>query len=511
MLKTSGESTPAAAPASQAARRRRAFRTALMAVGIGWAVVIALIVIGLAIPPASPHPALADPPAHQSASRQATPAPKPSKAAPSPSAAPGHGTTQVTHTSPDPVPTQKAQTSKEFSNNPVACRAGSKCRSYGCKRPAAGAKALTFDSVQAAFNGNGVAPTTQASLGSFDCGGFSYRAGQLASDGFGPGDQVAVAGKVLTLPRVPSGAPDEIIAQGQVIHLNPARKRVSELGFLGAGTFGTQRGTVTIHYVGGATQKATLRFADWYADVATRGSVIAASALWNVPLAQTHSFGPAPVSVYYEQIPVSSSKPIASVTLPRNQNLHLFDIGLPEAARYQSVTSAYNDGGLTTAANSGAGNFDGAGHSYDSAALTAKGLRPGAQVSVHGARFTWPGSDSLDNIRTQGQTVGVKGAGRVLAFLGAATLGTQRGTVIIHYADGSSQSAVLSFADWRADRAADGGTILASVPWTQIPGAGQHQVSVYSASVPLKAGQAVVSVTLPVNIDLHVFAIAAGK
>jgi hypothetical protein len=509
MLRTSGESAPAAVPANQAARRRRAFRTALAAIGAGWAVVIALVVIGFAIPPGSSHPALANPPAHQPA-RQATPTPT---ARPSHSAAPVHRTTQVTHTSPEPVPTQKAQTRNEFGNTPVACRAGSKCRSFGCKRPAAGARALTFGSVQAAFNGSGIAPASEASLGSFDCGGFSYQSGQLASQGFGPGDQVTVAGKVLTLPSVPVGAPDEIIAQGQVIHLNPARKRATELGFLGAGAFGTQRGTVTITYVGGSTQKATLRLADWYSDVAVPGSVIAASALWNVPVGQTHSFGPAPVSVYYEQIPVSSSKPIASVTLPRNQNLHLFDIGFPEAARYQGVAAAYNDGGLATAADSGDGNFDGAGHSYDSAALAAKGLRPGAQVSVRGVGFTWPrsGPGQLDNIRTQGQTVAIKGAGRVLSFLGAATLGTQRGTVTIHYADGSSQSAVLSFADWRAGRAADGGTTVATVPWTQIPAAGQHQVSVYSDSVPLTAGQAVVSVTLPVNIDLHVFAIAEGK
>jgi hypothetical protein len=508
MLKTSGESAPAAASADPRGRRRRAFRTALMAVAMGWALVIALAVIGLAIPPTASHPAFAGGPPHH------------------PAAGATHRTSPVAHASqqaspaaqkasqvPAVSPTQKAQTTKEFDHNPVACQSGSKCKSFGCNRAKADVKATTFGSLQAAFDGNGVAPSDEASLGNFDCGGFSYQASQLAADGFGPGDQVAVAGKVLTLPRVPSAAPDEIIAQGQVIHLNPARKRVSELGFFGAGTFGTQAGTVTITYVGGSTQKATLRFADWYADVATAGSVIAASGLWNVPPAQTHSFGPAPVSVYYDQIPVSSAKPIASVTLPRDPKLHLFDIGLPQAARYGTVMSAYNDGGLATAANAGDGNFDGAGHSYNSTALAAKGLRPGAQVSVQGARFTWPssGPGRLDNIRTQGQTVAVKGAGRVLGFLGAATLGTQRGTITIHYADGSSQSAVLSFADWRAGRAADGGTIVATVPWNQIPGAGQHEVSVYSATVPLKAGQTVVSVTLPVNIDLHVFAVAEGK
>ena len=108
-----------------------------------------------------------------------------------------------------------------------------------------------------------------------------------------------------------------------------------------------------------------MQFADWYSDMATPGSVIAASGLWNVPPAQTGSFKPAPVSVYYDQLAVSSSKPIASVTLPNNPNLHLFDIGVPEPASYRTVTSAYDDRGLATAADSGDGNFDGAGHSYN--------------------------------------------------------------------------------------------------------------------------------------------------
>ena len=51
MLRTSGESAPAAVSVNQAGRRRRAFRVALTAVGFGWAVVIVLMVIGFAIPP----------------------------------------------------------------------------------------------------------------------------------------------------------------------------------------------------------------------------------------------------------------------------------------------------------------------------------------------------------------------------------------------------------------------------------------------------------------------------
>lgn len=503
MLRTSGETTPAAAFVGRSGRRRRLFRAAAIAVGFGWAAVIALVVIGLAIPPNAPRPAFAGTSAHRptaAAAHRVGAAHRPSQVANSP-----QNVSPAQHSQ-----TIASQTSTEFSHNPVACPTASKCGNLGCKRSAVAS--TPFGSVQAAFDGHGVAPPDNASVGSFDCGGFSYQAQQLAADGFEPGHEVAVAGQVLTLPRIALGAADEIISQGQVIHLNPARKRAAELGFLGAGEFGTQSGTVTITYAGGSTQTATLRLADWYADVAAAGSVIAASGLWNVPPAQARNFGPAPVSVYYEQIPVNPSKPIASVTLPKNPHLHLFDIGVPTAARYRTVISAYNDTGLARTAAARNGNYDGAGHSYSSGALAAKGLRPGASVTASGVRFTWPryGPGRLDNIRTQGQTIGVTGAGRVLGFLGAATLGTQRGTITIHYADGTTQSATLTFADWRANHAASGGTLVATVPWNRIPGAAQHQVSVYSATVPLEAGKTVVSVTLPVNIDMHVFAIAEG-
>jgi hypothetical protein len=53
---------------------------------------------------------------------------------------------------------------------------------------------------------------------------------------------------------------------------------------------------------------------------------------------------------------------------------------------------------------------------------------------------------------------------------------------------------------------------VATVPWNDAPGStlGAHQVSVYSATVPLAAGKTVASVTLPENFNMHVFAIATG-
>jgi beta-glucosidase len=391
---------------------------------------------------------------------------------------------------------------------------------------------IAFGSVSAAFNGVGVASASDPSAGDFDGDGYSFEAEQLDADGFAPGDTVVADGQELTLPSEASGAPDEITAEGQVIDLNQSG---SGLGFLGAGTFGTQSGTVTVTYTDGTSQTATLSLADWYANSPVSGTVIAASSPWNrpsvnspfrrgrvaprpgplrVPLPQEASLRPHTVSVYYAQIPVDPGKTIASVTLPDNPQLHLFDVGVPTSASYSSVTSAYDDTGLAPSASALDGNYDGAGYSYDSGALPAAGLSPGAQVTAQGVRFTWPkyAPGSFDNLRAEGQTVAVPGSGSVLGLLGAGAFGTQTGTVTITYTDGTTQSASVSFADWYANGAAPGGTVVATVPWNNGSGStrGPHDVSVYSATVRLEAGKTVASVTLPADFNMHVFAIAAG-
>jgi beta-glucosidase len=240
---------------------------------------------------------------------------------------------------------------------------------------------------------------------------------------------------------------------------------------------------------------------------------MAASALWNVPPAHAAKFVLAPVAVYYAQIPLIAGRTVTAVTLPDNRDLHLFDIGVPVAATFDSLPPALDDTALVPARDALEGNYDGAGRSYNSAALATAGLRPGAPVTSQGVTFRWPqyGGGRFDNVRAEGQTIAVSGTGGVLGFLGSATAGTQAGQVKIQYVNGSSESATLTFASWRADRAADGGRVVATVPWNQAAGSGRQQVSVYSAVIPLRAGQAVASVTLPDNFDIHVFAIAVGR
>ena len=241
MLSNSGDPAPNAASAEPTERRRRVFRTAAIAVGLGWTAVIALIVVGLTIAPSAPqtaaapvpaptHSSSASPSSHPTATATAT-------ASPTTPATPAvHRAAQVPPSPPKLSGPQLTETSREFAHVPGACAPVHKCENLGCKHSEVTPVTTAFSSVQAAFNGRGDALPEDASAGNFDCGGFSYQAQQLSSNGFGPGDEVAVEGEMLKLPGVTAGAPDEIAARGQVIQLN-LTKPASKLAFLGAGEF----------------------------------------------------------------------------------------------------------------------------------------------------------------------------------------------------------------------------------------------------------------------------------
>jgi beta-glucosidase len=417
--------------------------------------------------------------------------------------APGATVTRVFHVT---VPSSAPAGSYTFTGTAAYDAAGTWDTTTGTA-----ATSIAFASVASAFDGVGIVPAADVAAGNYDGGGFSFQQQELTADGFAPGDTVAAEGGQLTLPPVASGAPDEITAEGQVIDLNQSG---GELGFLGSGTFGTQSGTVTVNYTDGTSSTATLSMGDWFADAAAPGTVIAASGQWNVPASETSSFGPETVAVYYAQLPVDASKTIASVTLPNNAEMHFFDVGVPSPATYPSVKAAYDDTGIAPAASSVDGNYDGGGFSFDADALPAAGLAPGASVTAQGVPFTWPsfGPGAFDNVRAAGQTIAVSGSGTSLGFLGSGSNGAQSGTVTINYTDGTSSTATLSLADWFSDTAAPGGTIVGTVTWNPAAGStlGAHQVSVYSAVLPLTAGKTVASVTLPENFQMHIFAIGVG-
>src|SRR5713226_8631576 len=276
MLPEPGATTRTPVFVDPTGRRRRAVRAALVAVLSGSLALVAFVAIGLTSGAYAPQTVLG----------LGTPSRRPILAA-------GGGSENVDQSSPSThsgsprgpsgSPRRPSEAGTQSAHPASACSPGRKGRRLGCRRSSRPAKTIGFGSVRAAFNGDGVAPSDHTSAGNFDGGGFSFEARQLDADGFGPGDKVAADGRVLTLPDVSSGAPDEITAQGQVIRLGPAGASGSELGFLGAGKFRTQGGTVTVTYTDGSTHQATLNLADWYADAPAPVGMMAASGPWNVP------------------------------------------------------------------------------------------------------------------------------------------------------------------------------------------------------------------------------------
>jgi beta-glucosidase len=202
--------------------------------------------------------------------------------------------------------------------------------------------------------------------------------------------------------------------------------------------------------------------------------------------------------------------------------------GLVEASAsvtvpYSSLAAAYNNIGISDNSDEAAANYDGVGDSFSAQALAAatpNAVSPGTQVTVGGTTFTWPtaAAGTPDNVVTAGQTVELSGTGSDLGFLASSQNGTATGTVTVNYADGTSQSFNLNVADWYANSPAVGDQVFATTSsWNyQSNPLGAHPVSVYFASVPLKPGKQVSSVTLPTLSDaggttaMHVFAMAIG-
>ncbi|UPZ28137.1 SGNH/GDSL hydrolase family protein [Streptomyces sp. LRE541] len=152
--------------------------------------------------------------------------------------------------------------------------------------------------------------------------------------------------------------------------------------------------------------------------------------------------------------------------------------------------------------------FDGSGRSLSAQDLTAAGWTPGRALTVQGARLTWPRRTpgEPDNVRADGQSVRVRGHGDALTFLVAGTGGGEEsGTGVVRYLDGSSSPYRLSASDWRVGPLA---TKAVALPHVNTPG-GQlaEKARLYVVTVPLARGRAVDSVELPVNRDLHVFAL----
>jgi glucoamylase len=212
---------------------------------------------------------------------------------------------------------------------------------------------------------------------------------------------------------------------------------------------------------------------------------------------------------------------LAAITLPAGLLIGLAGLVPAEAAAATPATlqQAFNNVGITSAANATAGNYDGIGDSFSASGLAADALKPGRSLLHDGLEITWPdvAPGQPDNVVADGQTIAVSGTGTTLGVVGASAYGSASGTFTVTYADGSTSTAPVTFADWINTSAAAGTDTLATTAgWNPD---GTIPVSLSYAAIPLTSGQPVVSVTLPTvgasvgkNVSsMHIFSLTIGS
>jgi beta-glucosidase len=170
-----------------------------------------------------------------------------------------------------------------------------------------------YSSIAAAYDNVGITDNSAPAAGNFDGTGDSFSAEALAAatpTALTAGGQATFGGTTFTWPSA-VGTPDDVIADGQTIEESGSG---TDLGFLGAGAFGSASGTGTITYTDGTTQSFSIIMADWYNNAAVAGDEVATTtSSWNFSSSTqvTH-----PVSIYFASVPLQAGKTVASVTLP---------------------------------------------------------------------------------------------------------------------------------------------------------------------------------------------------
>ena len=135
-------------------------------------------------------------------------------------------------------------------------------------------------------------------------------------------------------------------------------------------------------------------------------------------------------------------------------------------------------------------------------ALTAGLMLAAATVSGVGWGTAARAADSPSGFSYGTDSWPVSGTGSTLGVLGSAYYGPLDGQIVLHYTDGSTQTASLGLSDWSLNAGAStpsyGNAIVATMPYRDVSTGKDATASyLFSEQIPLAAGKTLASVTLP--------------
>ena len=179
------------------------------------------------------------------------------------------------------------------------------------------------------YDNVGISLDSDQGAANFDGGGFSYSATGLANAGLTPGATVTAGGVTFTWPNVAAGAPDNVLADGQIILVNGTAGQTT-LGLLGSSSNGASSGTIAIFYTDGTSSTGTVSLNDW-AGGPGNGDTAVATMPYRNSASGSQSIN---MYIYATTVTVDPSKTVESVVLPSVNNsdsgtaMHIFALAL---------------------------------------------------------------------------------------------------------------------------------------------------------------------------------------
>ena len=188
--------------------------------------------------------------------------------------------------------------------------------------------ATGYANLAASYNNVGITADNNTAPGNYDGNGSTFSETALTNAGAGPGAQLSSNGVTYTIPNAAAGTDDNTVAEGQKIDLSGS---AADLGFLVSSSYGSAGGSGTITYTDGSTQTYSLTVPDWFSNGAPSGGAVAVnSAYLNIQGNTTDAHA---VDIFSINVPLTSGKTVASVTLPPGSApasgtaaLHVFDL-----------------------------------------------------------------------------------------------------------------------------------------------------------------------------------------
>lgn len=117
----------------------------------------------------------------------------------------------------------------------------------------------------------GATSDSDPAVGNLDGSGSAFSLQALATHGVRPGATITYHGVSFTWPDAAAGRPDNVTSSGQALTIHGAGRA---LAFLVTAGWGPARGTATVVYSNGSTQRFTIGAPDWYRDCPSGPGVV---------------------------------------------------------------------------------------------------------------------------------------------------------------------------------------------------------------------------------------------